>query len=328
MLVPASLWAVAVPARIRDNGPRMRDTIDTRVRTLLPPLYQDTYEDVQPVSMGSAGLKYGPDGRVAWDEIWQTFCDLALAGGPPHRGTLLEAATPADVARRPGEHAAVVAEICRGVQMVTGLRAAASPHPGWVRVTCERESMTSWLLRAIVTENVSARQEGGWLDLPAGPNYRVEKEIKNVITSMAKTCHYWSGHIAPEQRERIAALFVDLALDSPLLVPWTDGDRTSRDGAAWDGASWDGAGVADAIAGQTALRPSPLRYRGWLGLECGHVGTAVWMMRALVTENVLARREGTVLFVPINPRQDPDGQTVIAAVTRVARQTRDSVASA
>jgi hypothetical protein len=26
-----------------------------------------TYEDVLPVSMGSAGLKYGADGRVAWN---------------------------------------------------------------------------------------------------------------------------------------------------------------------------------------------------------------------------------------------------------------------
>ena len=303
----------------------VNDTLDARLRTLLPPLYQDTCEDVQPVSMGSAGLKYWPDGRVAWDEIWQRFCHLALAGGPPHRGTLLEAATPAEVALRPDEHASVVAEICRGVRLVTGLRAAASPHPGWVRVTCKRESMTSWLLRAIVTENVSARREGGWLDLPAGPDYRVEKEIKNVVTSMAKTCHYWSGHIPQEQRERIAALFVDLELDSPLLVPWTDGDGASRDGASGGSASAHGDSVADAIAGQTALTPSPLRYRGWLGLECGQVGTAVWMMRALVTENVLARREGSVLFVPINPRQDPDGRTVIAAVTRVARA---SVASA
>ena len=81
----------------------VNDTLDARLRTLLPPLYQDTYEDMQPVSMGSAGLKYGPDGRVAWDEIWQTFCDLALAGGPPHRGTLLEAATPAEMALRPDE---------------------------------------------------------------------------------------------------------------------------------------------------------------------------------------------------------------------------------
>ncbi|MEQ1896726.1 MAG: hypothetical protein ABL971_04975 [Vicinamibacterales bacterium] len=295
----------------------MGDTLDTRLRTLLPPLYQDSYEDVQPVSMGSAGLKYGPDGRVAWDEIWQTFCDLALAGGPPHRGTLLEAATPAEVARNPAAHASVVAEICRGLRMVTGLRAAESPHPGWVRVACVRESMASWLLRAIVTENISARQEGSWLDLPAGPDYRIEKEIKNVITAMAKTCHFWSGHIPPDQRERIANLFVDLALDTPLLVPSTEEYGGSGDG------------VAEAIARHTALTPSLLRHRGWLGLDCGLVSRAVWLMRALVTDNVLARREGTVLFVPINPRQDPDGRTVIAAVTAaVAGLARDRDAPA
>lgn len=294
----------------------MSDTLDTRLRTLLPPLYQDSYAEVQPVSMGSAGLKYGTDGQVAWDEIWQTFCDLALAGGPPHRGTLLEAATPAEVARRPAEHASVVAEICRGVRMVTGLRAAAAPHPGWVRVSCERESMTSWLLRAIVTENISARQEGSWLDLPAGPDYRVEKEIKNVVTAMAKTCHYWSGHIPPEQRERIATLLVDLELDAPLLVPSTE-------------EAGEGDGVAEAIARHTTLTPSPLRYRGWLGLDCGLVPRAVWLMRTLVTDNVLARREGTVLFVPINPRQDPDSRAVIAAVTAaVAGLARDSLPSA
>ena len=306
-------------ARIRDNEHRMSDTLDTRLRTLLPPLYQDAYEKVQPVSMGSAGLKYGPDGQVAWDEIWQTFCDLALAGGPPHRGTLLEAATPVDVARRPAEYASVVAEICRGVQLVTGLRAAASPHPGWVRVACGRESMTSWLLRAIVTENISARQEGAWLDLPAGPDYRVEKEIKNVITALAKTCHYWSGHIPPEQRERIATLFVDMTLDTPLLVPSMEEDGASGHSASSNGASSNGNGIAEAIARHTTLTPSPLRYGGWLGLDCGLVPSAVWLMRALVADNVLARREGTVLFVPINPRQDPDGRTVIAAVTRVAR---------
>ena len=60
--------------------------LDAKINALLPPQYQHCYTTVSPNSMGSAGLKYGPDGRVAWDEIWTTFCDLALAGGPPHRG--------------------------------------------------------------------------------------------------------------------------------------------------------------------------------------------------------------------------------------------------
>ena len=41
------------------------------------------------------------------------------------------------------------------------------------------------------------------------------------------------------------------------------------------------------------------------------------MMRALVVNNVLARREGVVLFVPVNPESDPDGERVSGALTRV-----------
>jgi hypothetical protein len=43
------------------------------------------------------------------------------------------------------------------------------------------------------------------------------------------------------------------------------------------------------------------------------------MMRALVVGNVLSRREGTVLFVPVNPARDPGGETVAGMVARVHR---------
>jgi hypothetical protein len=43
------------------------------------------------------------------------------------------------------------------------------------------------------------------------------------------------------------------------------------------------------------------------------------MMRALVVTNVLARREGTVLFVPVDPATDPEGALVAAAVAHVHR---------
>ena len=69
------------------------DVLDLRLRTLLPEEYQDSYEDVQPAPMRSAGLKFDADGKVAWDEIWGSFCDLAMAGGPPHKGALLEPGT-------------------------------------------------------------------------------------------------------------------------------------------------------------------------------------------------------------------------------------------
>src|SRR5262249_16779600 len=153
-----------------------------------PELYQKSYEDVLPVSMGSAGLKYGADGRVVWNEIWGSFCDLAMAGGPPHRGMLLEPALPEEIAERPDQYRQVVDEICRGITMVTELTTQPSSSPGWVSIKCRTPTMAGWLVRAIVMENVLARHQGEVLFLPAGPAFRLAKEIKNVVTVIAKTC--------------------------------------------------------------------------------------------------------------------------------------------
>jgi len=49
------------------------------------------------------------------------------------------------------------------------------------------------------------------------------------------------------------------------------------------------------------------------------VPAAVWMMRLLVASNVLTRREGTALFVPVNPAVDPEGRTIAQALARVHR---------
>ena len=43
------------------------------------------------------------------------------------------------------------------------------------------------------------------------------------------------------------------------------------------------------------------------------------MMRALVASNVLSRREGTTLFVPVNPATDPRGTIVAGAVAHIYR---------
>ena len=61
---------------------------------------------------------------------------------------------------------------------------------------CASDEMALWLLRAIVVENVTVRREGYVLWFPAGPDFRLEREIKNVITVVAKTTHYWQEHVA------------------------------------------------------------------------------------------------------------------------------------
>lgn len=162
---------------------------------ILPPRYQ-LNTTVSAAPMGAAGLVYDAAGKVAWNEIWQGFCDLALAGGPPHRGTLLEPVSPESVVADAANYAAVLAELKRGITMVTGLPLVESVTLGWVGMVCDSEAMALWLLRAIVVENISVRREGQTLFFPAGPAFRVDKEIKNIITVIAKTNHYWQEHAA------------------------------------------------------------------------------------------------------------------------------------
>ena len=282
--------------------------LDQRLRIVLPEPYQSSYEDLPPTPMRSAGLKYAADGTVAWDEIWNSFCDLAMAGGPPHKGTLLEPGAGDAIDAAQDRYDDVVAEIRRGVTMVTELLTVEG-EAGWVRVMCYSREMAAWLLRAIVMENVAARAEGMVLQLPAAPHFRVDKEIKNVITVIAKTCHYWMGHMPSAQKAEIAALFRRLDTDTPLLEP--AGADPAVDRARMRSA------IAARIFDDTGLRSSAPRYAGWLGLECPSVGAAIWLMRALVVSNVLSRREGTTLFVPLNPATDPTGAQAIASLMRV-----------
>ena len=153
--------------------------------------------------------------------------------------------------------------------MAADLPAQADTRPGWVRVQCHSATMADWLTRAIVMENVAARSSGVMLYLPAAPHFRIEKEIKNVVTVIAKTAHYWMGHMSRSQKTLIADLFTTMSRESPLIEPAIDG------------------------------------WAKWRGCRVRERGAAVWMMRALVAFNVVARREQVTLFVPINEEQDP-----------------------
>ena len=79
--------------------------------------------------------------------------------------------------------------------------------------------------------------------------------------------------------------------------------------------------IAQLFAAMDAEAPLVTPDDGWRGVECGSVRRAIWMMRALVVHNVLSRREGTVLFVPVNQTIDPAGEgvaRVLAVVQRLA----------
>jgi sirohydrochlorin cobaltochelatase len=142
-------------------------------------------------SMSSAPFVWRPDGRPDWGSMWTTFCELALFGGPPQRGpeSALRAQAPGGAADD-----AMLAEMRRGIWETTGLYAESS-EPGRIVVSCDSPEMAQWMAAAIALENVEARAEDDRIVLPAGPGYRIDDEVKSIITVVAKTHHYWQAHL-------------------------------------------------------------------------------------------------------------------------------------
>jgi sirohydrochlorin cobaltochelatase len=263
--------------------------LEDRINALLPPRYVGCFEDVSPTSMGSAKMRYDAQGRVAWGEIWTTFCHLALAGGPPHRGRLLEPVTLGELDAAPSDALqAIVAELERALRLTVDLPLVAERRPGWVGLRCDDGAMAAWLTRAVMAENVFARREKELLFVPVGPSFRIEKEVKNVVVSLAKSCHYLLGHVDDEARP---------TGDGPTLIapPLPEEIELARD--AYAAASVK---LRLAIEAATPLPTLPDDYAGWLGLECGTEDAAVWMLRAVAVEDVLVRREESRLYVPVS----------------------------
>ena len=148
--------------------------------------------DGKRAPMGAAPMKYNADGSVDWGNMWDTFCALAQEGGPSHRGTLLLAQTDADPTSSAYHFA--LAETARGIERVSGLTATPA-ETGWLAVACPVPGMADWLAAAIEAEQVQARPGEGTLYVPIGEWRDVTKEIKNVITVVAKTSHYWVEHL-------------------------------------------------------------------------------------------------------------------------------------
>lgn len=290
-------------------------SLESRINALLPPQYVGCFEDVPAASMGSAALKYDKEGKVAWGAIWTTFCHLALAGGPPHRGRFLPAVSTDDALAAPEEQAAVVTEIKRALRLSCALLPTAAEPPGWVGIECDDEDMADWLVRAIVAENVAARREGDILLVPAGPKFRIEKEIKNVVVCVAKCSHYLLDHMEPNRRPRGLAHVV-----GPPLPDETQAEIARHRAAAATLESRIGqfATVADCAEKSVELAVTGDDTSGWLGLTCTDDEIATWLMRAIVAGDVLARREENVLYVPV-PMNAKEGDLVIESLETAIR---------
>lgn len=282
------------------------DALDAKINRLLPARYQHCYQSVLPASMGSAVLRYDLSGQVAWGEIWTSFCDLALAGGPPHRGRLLEPVCPESVADHPERHRAVVEELDRAIRLVTGHQLVAGYEPGWVGVQCATRAEACWLRAAVVAENVSARLRGSLLQLPAGPDFRVEKEIKNVVVALAKVYHFWDGHLSDAQQSAFDdAAFGEPASPAEVAVAQEEYRATV-------------AVLGQRLGEASGRAVDPSSYSGWVGVACDGEEAATWLLRATVVEGLMARREGEALYLPVGVGQDADQTQKMVAVFAAA----------
>lgn len=182
-----------VPVESLDQA---RAGIDRRFSPIVPVVPSPAVWGTLAPAMGRAPFVYDTTGRPHWAGMWESFCELALFGGPSHRGPgsalrVNEGTTPRRKPRRGAFDA--VAEIRRGIEETTGLPTAPA-EPGWLAVRCESARMAAWLCATIILENVDARAEGETLLIPASDAYRLEDEVKSVITVVAKTHHYWLAH--------------------------------------------------------------------------------------------------------------------------------------
>ncbi|HUO65649.1 MAG TPA: hypothetical protein VMT97_18160 [Terriglobales bacterium] len=150
--------------------------------------------------MSAAPFVRREDGRPDWGAMWETFCELALYGGPPHRGPDNPLRAPDGLGDVVLSDRAILDEMRRGIWETTGLYAEPA-GPGWLAVTCESRRMAAWLCATIILENVEARIEEDRLLVPAGPEYQLEDEVKSIITVVAKTHHYWRAHITGDDRD-------------------------------------------------------------------------------------------------------------------------------
>lgn len=149
---------------------------------------------VPPAPMTAAEFVYKDDGRPDWGEMWQTFCDLALYGGPPHRGEDSALVVPEVEYEAPTQVNDIVLEIKRGIWETTGLYAEPSAN-NWMAVSCDSRKMAAWMCAAIILENVDARCDEERLYVPASPDFDLKVEVKSVVTVVAKVHHYWQAHI-------------------------------------------------------------------------------------------------------------------------------------
>lgn len=170
-----------------------------------------TRNDFKNAPMSSAPFVYETDGTVAWNKMWNTFCYLAVEGGPPHRGTKLIGRGKANDPSQK-KYTDAVAEIIRAYKLLIPYKAT-HHATGWITIKLHTANMARWFATIINEENVECKREGNIIFLPVNDDYVLEKEIKNVVTVVTKAYHYWRDHRVILEKLLIMLFNYDIQLE-------------------------------------------------------------------------------------------------------------------
>ena len=123
------------------------------------------------------------------------------------------------------------------------------------------------------------------------------------MVALSKTHHYWDGHLTGAEQS--------LARED-VWEPATPAE------AAASPAEYEvAAGEVEEGVRAAGLPTSPRRYVGWVGIETAGEEEAVWLLRAVLVEQVLARGEEGLLYLSVGATPDA-GQA--ARVVRAIQQ--------
>lgn len=160
--------------------------------------------------MSSAPFIYDENGKVAWDKMWDSYCDLAIEGGPPHRNEKLISKGSNNDLNSVGYRKAV-SEVLRAFSLIIPYKHV-STDKGLVEIILPNSNVANWFCQIINSENVECNVEGNKIYLPVNDDFTLEKEIKNVVTVVGKAFHYWSRHRNWFEKALIGYFGVDIRL--------------------------------------------------------------------------------------------------------------------
>lgn len=142
--------------------------------------------------MSSAPFVYDNDGKVAWNKMWDSYCDLAIEGGPPHRNDrLISKGTSNNFNSENYKNA--VKEIERAFSLLIPFKYKTANN-GYIEIALGNHNIADWYANIINSENVECQVKENKIFLPINDDFTLEKEIKNIVTVVAKAFHYWSLH--------------------------------------------------------------------------------------------------------------------------------------